>query len=81
MNEDTPLGKLVMIPGALDELMKHCPEGRLTRESVELSILFAATGKLSEYWDKVIAPAMEGIGDDEKQRRYEAMLAAMNQFH
>ncbi len=81
VNEDTPLGKLVMIPGALDELMKHCPEGRLTRESVELSILFAATGKLSEYWDKVIAPAMEGIGDDEKQRRYEAMLAAMNRFH
>ena len=81
VNEDTPLGRLVIIPGALDELMKHCPEGRLTRESVELSILFAATGKLSEYWDKVIAPAMEGAGDDEKQRRYEAMLAAMNQFH
>ena len=81
VNGKTTLGQLVIIPGALEELLKHCPAGYLTKESVELSILFAATGELIDYWNKVIKPLFVDISEEEKEERYQTMLKAMNKFH
>ncbi len=81
VDENTTLGQLVIIPGALDELLRHCPVGALTRQSVEMSILFAATGALKDYWQKVINPMFSDLSAEEKEERYQNMLRAMNKFH
>lgn len=79
-NEKTPLGVLAATPGALDTLFSFCPSGAITREAIELSILFQSTGELGRYWRDAIDPLLD-MQEDEKREHYRRMLAAVNKFH
>ncbi|MDL2236841.1 glycoside hydrolase family 3 C-terminal domain-containing protein [Christensenellaceae bacterium OttesenSCG-928-K19] len=81
VNEKTTLGQLVIIPGALEKLMEFCPDTGITKESIELSILFASTGELGDYWKRIIEPLLDGMNAQQKEDRYKEMLKVMNQFH
>lgn len=76
-NEKTPLGVLAATPGALDTLFAFCPAGAITREAIELSILFQSTGELGRYWKDAIEPLLD-MTEDKKKERYLSMLEAVN---
>lgn len=79
-NEKTTLGILAATSGALDEFINFCPIGAITREAIELSILFQSTGSIEQYWREGIAPLLD-MDPQEKEKHYRAMLLAINKFH
>lgn len=79
IDENSPLGAIVAVPGALDKLVEFVPKGILSRQMIELQVLFQDTGSLKSYWESSISPLLEG-SEAEKNARYQDMLKAMNQF-
>lgn len=79
ISEESPLGTIATVPGALDKLMEFVPKGTLSRQMIEMQILFQDTGTLKNYWKESIAGFLTG-SEEEKVVVYQRMLKAMNQF-
>lgn len=79
ITEESPLGALVTVPGALDRLIEFVPKGILSRQMIELQVLFQDTGSLKSYWNSSVAGLLEGSAE-EKEALYQKMLRAMNRF-
>ena len=81
-NGDTTMAKLAATPGAMECFLSHCPEGILSREAIELSILFEAANPLEKFWNATVVSALKGVMPQEEiDRRYQALLADINRFH
>ena len=66
-------------PGALDKMLEFIPDGILTREMVELQVLFQDTDSLEGYWKAAVESLLD-LPEEEKKKLYESLLNAMNAF-
>ncbi|MCR1841492.1 beta-glucosidase [Murimonas intestini] len=79
ISADTPLGVIAATPGALDKMLEFIPDGILTREMVELQVLFQDTDSLEGYWKAAVESLLD-LPEEEKKKLYESLLNAMNAF-
>lgn len=77
---NTCLDRIIATPGALETILKFCPEESIDRKTVELGVMFAAALPIREYWKRNIAPNLKGISEEERDRLYRDMLTAINKF-
>ena len=68
ISADTPLGVIAATPGALDKMLEFIPDGILTREMVELQVLFQDTDSLEGYWKAAVESLLD-LPEEEKRKR------------
>ncbi len=79
ITEDTLLGHIAGIEGAIECLAKYCPEGVVNKEGIELQTLGDIVTTLKMYWEATVKDKLE-LSEEEKEVQYRKMLQAMNQF-
>lgn len=57
-NENTKIVQLAATPGALEELMKFCPDNLISKEEIETSILFFESSPLKDFWHGQVEPVL-----------------------
>lgn len=82
-NEKTTMLKLAATPGALEAFLTHCPDKVISREAIELSILFEASNTLEHFWNTTVTKALASLELTQKEidKRYQELLADINRFH
>lgn len=82
-NGKTTMLKLAATPGALETFLAHCPGNVISREAIELSILFEASNTLEHFWRTTVSKALAPLNltQDEIDARYKALLTDINRFH